>query len=214
MMLAVTDFTLDALHILRDPSQFKWVTVTLLVICMYIYTVEVERGRFDIVLAGLAFWFMDWINEIVNSLILHFTDRAALWTTTGDTSFLILIGLNIEISMMFFIAGVMYVKSLPSDPKQKILGVPNRLFLATTFSLFAVFVEILLVQTGYFHWEYWWWNTPFIPLIVIFGYMTFFLVSGWVYDMPERKRQIKAVLALGSTVAAALLLFGPILNWN
>ncbi len=212
-MLAVTDFTQDALHILRDPSQFKWFTVTLLVICMYIYTVEVERGRFDIVLAGLAFWFMDWINEIVNSLILHFTDRAALWTTTGDTSFLILIGLNIEISMMFFIGGVMYVKSLPEDPKQKILGVPNRLFLATTFSLFAVFVEILLVQTGYFHWEYWWWNTPFIPLIVIFGYMTFFLVAGWVYDMRERRRQIRAVLTLASIVATALLLFGPILNW-
>ncbi len=212
-MLAVTDFTQDALHILRDPSQFKWYTVTLLVICMYIYTVEVERGRFDIVLAGLAFWFMDWINEIVNSLILHFTDRAALWTTTGDTSFLILIGLNIEISMMFFIAGVMYVKSLPDDPKQKIRGVPNRLFLATTFSLFAVFVEILLVQTGYFHWEYWWWNTPFIPLIVIFGYMTFFLVAGWVYDMSERRRQIRAVVTLGSIVAAGLLLFGPILNW-
>ena len=41
---------------------------------------------------------MDWINEVVNALVLHFTDRAAIWTTTGDTSYQILIGLNVEIS--------------------------------------------------------------------------------------------------------------------
>jgi hypothetical protein len=52
----------------------------------YVYAQEAERRRYDIVFAGLAFWLADWINEIANSLVLHFTDRAALWTVTGDTS--------------------------------------------------------------------------------------------------------------------------------
>lgn len=77
---------------LRDPSVFKWYVVTLLALVLYVYAVEVERRRWDIVLAGIAFWLMDWVNEIVNALVLHLTDRAAIWTITGDTAYLILIG--------------------------------------------------------------------------------------------------------------------------
>ena len=80
---------------------------------MYVYAVEVERRRWDIILAGLAFWLMDWFNELVNSAIFHASDRAPLWTVTGDTSFLILIGLNIEICLLFLISGIVFVKSLP-----------------------------------------------------------------------------------------------------
>jgi hypothetical protein len=94
-VVAVTDFTEDALRILRDPHQFSWTTVTLLGLALYVYSVEVERRNWSAVLAGLAFWGMDWINEVVNALVLHFTDRAAIWTTTGDTSYQILIGLNV-----------------------------------------------------------------------------------------------------------------------
>jgi hypothetical protein len=68
LALAVTDFTREAERILRDPSQFKWYTVTLLVLVMYVYANEVERRRWDIVFAGLAFWLADWFNEVVNAL--------------------------------------------------------------------------------------------------------------------------------------------------
>ena len=90
--------------------------MTLLVLVLYVYAVEVERRRWDIVLAGVAFWLADWINEIANSLILHFSDRAALWTVTGDTAYLVLIGLAIEISLMFAISGVVFAKTLPAGP--------------------------------------------------------------------------------------------------
>ena len=103
---AITDAAREALEILRDGETFEWSTVTLLGLAVYVYAVEVERRRWDIVLAGLAFWLMDWFNELVNSAIFHATDRAPLWTVTGDTSFLILIGLNIEICLLFLIAGV------------------------------------------------------------------------------------------------------------
>lgn len=212
-LAAVTRFTLDAERILRDSHQFKWYTVTLLVLVMYLYAVEVERRRWDIVCAGLAFWFADWFNEIVNALVLHFSHRAALWTVTGSTSYLILIGLCIEICFMFAIAGIVYAKVLPADPALRILGMPNRLAIGLGFSIFAVVVEVLLHATGFFHWQYWWWNVPFVPLIVIFGYLWFFVAAAWVFDMRDVRRQVRVVTAFGAFDLALILLFGPLLGW-
>lgn len=213
MALAVTDFTLEAERILRDPSLFKWYVVTLLVLVLYVYAVEVERRRWDVVLAGVAFWLADWINEIANSLVLHFSDRAALWTVTGDTAYLVLIGLSVEISMMFALAGVVYVKSLPADRSLRILGMPNRLAIGLGFSVFAVAVELLLHATGFFHWEYWWWNETFPFPIVVFGYLWFFLVAAYVYDRPDDRSRVRVVAAVASIVTVALVVFGPLLEW-
>src|SRR5438552_14250318 len=112
---AVTDITAEAQRVLRDPSNFSWTSVTLLGLAVYVYAVEIERRNWSVVLAGLAFWGMDWINEVANALVLHFTDRAAIWTTTGNTSYQILIGLNVEISLLFFVAGIVFVKQLPAN---------------------------------------------------------------------------------------------------
>src|SRR3954452_5577558 len=130
-MLAVTDAAREALQILRDGSTFEWSTVAFLAFVFYVYAVEVERRRWDIILAGLAFWLMDWFNELANSAIFHASDRAPLWTVTGDTSYLLLIGLSIEISFLFLVAGVIFVKQLPPDPKLKVFGVNNRLLLSS-----------------------------------------------------------------------------------
>jgi len=210
---ALTDFTRDALRILRDPHLFNWSTVTFLGLALYVYAVEVERQNWSAVLAGLAFWGVDWINEVANALVLHFTHRAAIWTTTGETSYQILIGLNVEISLLFFIAGVVFVKQLPPDPAVKILGVPNRVFLVLAFSTSAVLVEALLSAADVFHWEYWWWNFPNVPLIILFGYGTFFAAAAWVYDMRNRSRQLMAVGSLAAIDALLLITFGPILDW-
>ncbi len=198
-MIAVTEAAREALGLLRDGRTFEWSTVALLGLVFYVYAVEVERRRWDIVLAGLAFWLMDWFNELVNSAILHATDRAPLWAVTGDTSYLILVGLGVEISLLFLISGVVFVKTLPPDPKLRILGIPNRVVLVLAFSCLCVLVELFLESTGYFTWEYWWWNTPFVPLIVIFGYATFFAVAAWVYDMgDDRRRQLRVVGTLAA----------------
>jgi hypothetical protein len=213
LLPAVSDFTLEAQSLLRDETQFKWYVVTLLVLVLYVYAVEVERRRWDVVLAGVAFWLADWINEIANSLVLHFSDRAAIWTTTGDTAYLILIGLTIEISLMFAISGVVFAKVLPEDRRARLLGLPNRLTIALGFSIFAVFVEVLLNGTGYFHWGYWWWNFPFVLPIVVFGYLWFFLVAAYVYDLPDNRRRLRVVSAMAAIVAIALIVFGPVLEW-
>ena len=213
MLADVTDFTREAQDLLRDPSHFNWYIATLLVVVLYVYANEVERRRWDVVFAGLAFWFADWINEIANSLVLHFSDRAALWTIDGGTAYLILIGLTVEISLMFALAGVVYVKTLPPDREERILGVPNRIAIALMLSCFAVLFEVVVQGTGYWHWEYWWWNSPFVPLIVVFGYMWFFLVAAHVYDMGDTRRQARFVAVMAAIVATSLVVFGPILGW-
>lgn len=40
----------------------------------------------------------------------------------GRPAYLLLVGLNIEISMMFAVAGVVFAKLLPEDQTRKILG--------------------------------------------------------------------------------------------
>ncbi len=206
-------FSQDALHLLRDPSQFKWYAVFLLTAVIYVYAVEIERRNWNLVFAGLALWFMDWINEVLNGVIFHATQHAALWTTTGPTAFQILIGLNFEICCMFAIAGIAFAKVLPKDPAMKVLGLPNRWVMVLGYSVFCVFVEVLLNRTGTFHWAYPFWNVPHVWLIIIFGYGTFFAVAAWAHDLPTIRLKVRLVGALGGTAAALLLVFGPVLGW-
>jgi hypothetical protein len=213
IQLAVTDFTRDAQQILRDPSNFSWTAVTLIAFVSYVYSVEVERRNWSAILAGIALWLMDWINEVINALIGHFTDRAALWTATGDTSYQLLIGLNIEISFMFLVAGIVFVKNLPEDPARRVLGLPNRVAYVLAFSIFSVAVEELLHTTGYFHWEYWFWNSYSPFLIVLFGYATFFAMAAWVYDMRDRRKQLRVVGSLAAIVVGMIGVFGLVLGW-
>ena len=207
-----TGFTLEALRQLRDPHLFKWYAVALLAFVVYAYAVEVERQRWDVIAAGLAVWLADWFNEIVNALVLHASNRAALWTATGPTAYQILIGLNVEIMFMFAVAGIVYAKLLPADRSVRILGMPNRLAVALGLSLVSVAVELFLHASGTFHWEYWWWNTPFVLLIVIFGYLWFYLYAAWVYDAPPRKRFTRLGVLAAIDLAMALV-FGVVLGW-
>ncbi len=204
MLATLTHATIIARAMLRNSSSFSWSTIPLLGIVLYIYSVEIESKRWSVVFAGLALWLMDWFNELINSIVLHVSNHAALWTVTGHTSYLILIGLSIEISFYFAVAGIAFVKALPSDPKQKILGIPNRTVYVTIFSLLSVGVEIMLHAIGVLNWAYWWWNVPFIPLIVILGYGTFYAIAAWVFDMGENHR--KQIIVVGGLAAVDAIL--------
>ena len=211
MLCTAEPFTREAERLLRAPGHFQWSTVTLLALAVYVYSVEVERRNWSAILAGLAFWLMDWFNELMNSAVLHATDHSAIWTVTGDTSYLILIGLTIEISLLFLIAGVAFAKQLPAR-ETRILGLPNRPVLVVAFSLFCVVVELFLHATGYFHWTYWWWDTPNIVLVVLLGYVPFFAMAAWVFDMGENRRKqlrtVATIAAVDVTLGLALGLAG------
>jgi len=210
---SIPQFTLEAQRLLREPGQFEWSTVTLLALAVYVYAIEVEKANWSVVLAGLAFWLMDWANEIINALVLHFNGHAALWTVTGHSSFVILIGLTVEITLFFAINGVVFAKLLPADRSARILGLPNRWAMSIALSLVSVGVELLLHADGVFHWYYWWWNVASFPVIVVFGYLTFYVVAFTVHDMPKRARQVQVVGGLATLDLLAGLVFGPLLGW-
>ena len=207
------DYVHEAERMLRDSSHFKWYIVFLLVLTFYLYTVEVERRRFDIVAAGLAIWFADWLNEILNSVFLHVTDKAPFWAETGPTAYQFLIGLNIETSFMFAIFGLVYAKSLPPERDKRVMGMPNRLAIALLYSLIAVAIEVVLNAWDYLHWHYWWWNFPFVPLIFVFGYLWFFLFAAYVYDRPTNAQRFRAVGALAALNVVLAVVFGPVVGW-
>jgi len=207
-----TESATAALRILRDGSQFQWYVIPLFALVVYVYAVEIERQNWSLIFAGLAYWGMDWFNEIWNSLVFHFTGYAPAWGAPGQTAFLILIGLNIEICFMFAIAGITFAKMLP--PKEfRPFGISNRLIFAVAGSVFCVFVEILLNAVGALMWDYPWWNTTAPWLIFLLGYLPFFLVSFWVYDMARVRSKAITVGAILGFDALCLLLFGVILGW-
>ena len=209
----MTPSALEALKILRDGSLFQWYVIPLFALVVYVYAAEVERRNWNLVFAGLAFWGMDWFNEIWNGLVFHFTQYAPVWGAPGKTAFLILIGLNIEICFMFAIAGVTFSKMLPADKKLKILGVPNRIFMAITGSVFCVFVEYLLNRVGALTWDYAWWNVGAPWLIFLLGYLPFFLVAFWVFDMDSLRRKMTAVASIFAFDLACLVVFMGVLKW-
>jgi hypothetical protein len=74
-------------------------------------------------------------------LIQHFSGHA-LWTVPTGTAFLLLVGVGIEISLMFSVAGLIMSKFLPADPKTKIVGI----------SFGAMDVVLLILFAGSLHW--------------------------------------------------------------
>jgi len=208
-----TESASQALRILRDGSQFQWYVIPLFALVVYVYAAEIERGNWSLVFAGLAYWGMDWFNEIWNGLVFHFTQYAPVWGAPGKTAYLILIGLNIEICFMFAIAGVTFSKMLPRDKKMKVLGLPNRLFFAIAGSIFCVFVEVMLNAVGALTWDYTWWRAGVPWLIFLIGYLPFFLVAFWVFDMESVKQKAITVGSILGFDLVCLVVFGAILKW-
>ncbi len=209
----MTEASQQALKILRDASLFQWYVIALLAFVLYVYAVEVERRNWSAIFAGLAFYGMDLFNETWNALVLHITDRSAVWTTPGHTAYLIFVGLTIEISAMFAVAGVIFTKMLPADKNLKILAVPNRWLFAATNAIFCVVVEVLLNRAGVLVWEYPWWNFPNVALIFLVGYLPFMAMSFWVYDMEKIRNKIATVLVIYGIDLTGIGVFAGLLGW-
>jgi len=115
--------------------------------------------------------------------------------------------------MMFAIMGVAATKLLPEDKNARVLGIPNRLFYAVVLSAACVFVEVILNAAGVLVWVYPWWNAGMPILIFLIGYLPFFLVAYWVYDMDSTRKQAMTAGAILSFDAALLVIFAGVLGW-
>ena len=192
--------TQDALNILRSGDPFQWYVITLLAVVVYIYASEIKQKNWAGVAAGLALYAVHWFYEILNALIQHFSGHA-LWTVPTGTAFLLLVGVGVELSFMFSIAGLALSKLLPPDPKLKILGMPNRLLFAIGNAAFFAIIEIFLARTPTFVWVYPWWGALPVFLTV---YIPFFLAAFYVHDWRPKAQRI--FIGLFFAVDALLLI--------
>ena len=202
------ELTQQALGILRNTDTFQWYFIPLLAFVAYIYFTEIHNKNRRGIAAGLSLYMVHWFYEILNALIQHFSGHA-LWTVPGGTSFLLLIGVGWELSMMFAVAGLIASKLLPDDPKMKILGINNRVFFALGNAAFFSIFEIFLARTPAFHWVYEWWGA--IPVFVTV-YIPFFLAANFAYDWDARRQKL-FIGGLFGINAAMLVVFAGILKW-
>lgn len=202
------EVTAQALSILRSGDNFHWSFITLFVLVLYVYYNEIEKKNWNIIAAGLTLYMIHWFVEIVNGLIQHFSGHA-LWTVPTGTSFLLLVGLGIEINLMFSIAALTFAKILPQDPRLKILGINNRLLFGVACAAFASFLEIFFVNTPAFAWVYPWWGS--IPVFITV-YIPFFAGAFYVHDW-QRKNQKLFIGSMAVLNATMLIVFAGILKW-
>jgi hypothetical protein len=200
--------TAEAMSLLRSGDPFQWYVITLLALVVYVYFREIKNKNWNAIAAGLSLYMVHWTAEIINALIQHFSGHA-LWTVPTGTAFLILVGVGVELSLMFVIAGLVFSLILPDSPKVKIMGVPNRLFFAVVNAAFFSIFEIFLAKTPAFVWVYPWWGA--VPVFVTV-YIPFFVVSMYSYDW-KRKTQ-KVVIGTHFAINAVMLIvFAGILGW-
>jgi hypothetical protein len=216
-----TDATNHAIAILRDPNHFQWYLIPIFVIVFYIYFSEIEKKNWNVVLAGLAFWGVEWLFEIINALFLTVHGTSALWTTpcvnaaTGivNSAYNIMVGLNIEISLMFLFMGITFAKVLPKDKNRKILGIGNRTLLALLFAILCVGVEIALNFWGALVWEYPWWSRTNPVLIVLCAYFPLIRSSFAVYDLKSRRTQITVTGAIYALDIVLVIVCMGVFGW-
>lgn len=190
----------------RSTDNFNWTFITLLalVVCG-VYIPQIKKKNYNGIAAALALYGVHWFYEIMNAIIAHFSGYA-LWTVSPEsTSFILLIGVSWELSLMFSVAGFM-ADLMPEDKNKKILGMNNRIAFAIGNAAFFSIFEIFLASTPAFIWVYKWWGC--IPVFIT-TYIPFFLAANLIYDKP-RKTQKKFLIVLWGIDALLLAVLIPL----
>lgn len=189
----------------RSTANFNWSFIAIFAFVVMIYVDEIHKKNYKAIAAALMLYSVHWLYEIANAVICHFTGYA-LWTVSPEsTSYILLIGVSWELSMMFAVAGFTS-KLLPADKDMKILGINNRIVFAIGSALLFSLVEIFLAATPAFIWVYKWWGA--IPVFIT-TYIPFFLASYLIYDK-EPKTQKKWIISLASVNIVLLAVLIPL----
>jgi len=211
-----SDKAKDAIEkiVVRSTENFSWVFIFALAVVFYVYWTEIKNKNFEAVQAGLALYGVHWLYEIMNAIIGKISGYP-LWAVSNDsTSFILLVGVSWELSMMFALAGIISYKMIGDDPNKKVLkigkfnGISMKLFSAISMSLlFALFESFLAATNGgdTFIWVYKWWGV--IPVFIT-TYVPFFLASNYVPFMEPKKKKWFLIIEWG-LVALLLLILIP-----
>ena len=189
----------------RSTANFNWTFIAILAFVVMIYVDEIHKKNYKAIAAALMLYSVHWLYEIANAVICYFTGYA-LWTVSPEsTSYILLIGVSWELSMMFAVAGFTS-KLLPANKDMKILGINNRIMFAIGSALFFSLIEVFLASTPAFIWVYKWWGA--IPVFLT-TYIPFFLASYLIYDK-EPKTQKKWIISLASVNIVLLAVLIPL----
>ena len=197
----------------RSTDNFNWTFIFILAVIFYVYWSEIHKKNYDVVFAGLALYGVHWLYEICNAVIGHFFGYP-LWSVSNEsTTFILLIGVCWELSMMFMLAGIISFKMLPADRNKRYFakngkkGISCKLAGALEMALLFALVESFLAATSNhsFIWVYKWWGV--LPVFIT-TYIPFFLASNYVPDMEPRKRN-RFLITVWSAVAILLVTLIP-----
>ena len=201
--------------VVRSTNNFNWTFIFILAVVFYVYWSEMHKKNYDVIFAGLALYGVHWLYEIMNAIIAK-ASGYPLWAVSNDsTTFILLIGVSWELSMMFSLAGIISFKMMPQDrtkryfTKGKFKGISCKLMVAIEMALlFALFESFLAATAGgsKFIWVYKWWGV--IPVFFT-TYIPFFLASNYVPDMKPRTRNI-FLISEWALVALLLIILIPL----
>lgn len=200
--------------VVRSTENFNWTFIFILAVVFYVYWSEINKKNFKAVYAGLALYGVHWLYEIVNAIVGHFFGYP-FWTVSNEsTTFILLIGVCWELSMMFALAGIISYKMLPEDTNKRYFakngkkGISCKLVGAIEMAvLFALFESFLAgTSNNSFIWVYKWWGV--LPVFIT-TYVPFFLASNFVPDMEPKKRTRFLIVEWG-LVAVLLAVLIPL----
>jgi hypothetical protein len=203
----------DAIRV-RSTENFNWTFIFILAVVFYVYWSEIHNKNTEAVCAGLALYGVHWLYEIGNAVIGHVTGYPLWSVSNASTTFILLVGVCWELSMMFSLAGIISFKMMPKDRSTRYFakngkgGVSCRLLVALEMALlFALFESFLAGTSNHsFIWVYKWWGV--LPVFVT-TYIPFFLASNYVPDMEPKKRRA-FLLGLWGLVALLLVILIPL----
>ena len=198
----------------RSTENFNWTFIFILAVVFYVYWTEVRNKNTKAICAGFALYGVHWLYEIGNAVIGHVTGYPLWSVSNASTTFILLIGVCWELSMMFSLAGIISWKMLPDDTSTRYFakngkkGIDCRLVGAIEMALLFALFESFLAGTsnGSFIWVYKWWGV--LPVFIT-TYVPFFLASNYVPDM-EPKKRLRFLVVLWSTVAVLLAVLIPL----
>ena len=199
----------------RSTANFNWTFIFILAVVFYVYWSEIHKKNYQVVFAGLALYGVHWLYEIVNAIIGKIWGYPLWSVSNNSTTFILLIGVCWELSMMFSLAGIISFKMLPEDRNKRYFtkngtrkGISCKLVGAIEMALLFALFESFLAATSNnsFIWVYKWWGV--IPVFVT-TYIPFFLASNYVPDMDPKKRKIFLIVEW-SLVAILLAILIPL----
>ena len=199
--------------LVRDTGNFNWTFIFILAVVFYVYWSEFHKKNYEAIFAGLALYGVHWLYEIMNAIIAK-ASGYPLWAVSNDsTTFILLIGVSWELSMMFSLAGIISYKMLPHDrskkyfAKGKFKGIDCRLVGVISMALLFALFESFLAGTsnGSFLWVYPWWGV--LPVFIT-TYVPFFIASNYINDLKPKTRTI-TLASIWGLVALLLIILIP-----